>query len=105
MCNLKCAWCIGQNITEDKNDPINNTLMEEGVLSTLVDSIISYRKEVVIDDKKKIFSTKRVSFSGITGDPLIAQRVLIPQIAKLQENGIETGMFTNGLLESVNNLV
>jgi radical SAM domain protein len=103
MCNLKCAWCIGQNITEDKNDPINNTLMEEGVLSTLVDSIISYRKEVVIDDKKKIFSTKRVSFSGITGDPLIAQRVLIPQIAKLQENGIETGMFTNGLL--INNRI
>lgn len=103
MCNLKCSWCIGQNITENKNEAINNTLMDPEVFSSLIDSIINYKKEVPILDKKKEFSIKRVSFSGITGDPLIAQRVLMPQIVKLQKNKIETGMFTNGLL--INNKI
>lgn len=103
-CNLKCSWCIGQNITEDKNEPINNVLTADDNLMNLAHSIISYKKEVEIDNQKKIFGVERVSFSGITGDPMMAQRQLIPVLDELHSNNIQTGMFTNGLLINKNNI-
>lgn len=104
MCNLRCSWCIGQNITEDKNDPINNLLMKNDNLMELAQSIIKYQKEVNINGVQKSFGIKRVSFSGITGDPMMAQRKLLPVIEELESHNIQTGMFTNGLLISNKNI-
>ncbi|RKA27965.1 Anaerobic sulfatase-maturating enzyme [Listeria monocytogenes] len=106
-CNLRCAWCIGQNI-EQNNNKIKNYLGEDNNLLNLVKDIISYKKIYMVGGNEKSFAVERVSFSGITGEPLVARKKLIPALELLHENNIETGIFTNGILiskESIDTLL
>jgi sulfatase maturation enzyme AslB (radical SAM superfamily) len=120
-CNLTCQWCIGEHIhvessegTEpyfvpQKNEHIlPNVLHGENALMSVVENILSYKKKIttVIDGIQidKTFSVENFSFSGITGEPLIARKALISAIQKVTSEGKRTGLFTNGLRITEDNL-
>ncbi|MFW5407053.1 hypothetical protein B7L51_000245 [Pectobacterium brasiliense] len=113
-CNLTCQWCIGEHIHVESSDDIEphfipkknehilpNVLHDESALLAVVENILSYKKTVktVIDGIQidKAFSVENFSFSGITGEPLVAKKSLISAIRKITSEGKRTGMFTNGL--------
>lgn len=96
-CNLSCRWCIGKNL-ENTYSLVENRLLQNDNLIKLVKSIASYKRTFEFNDIPESFGVKRVSFSGITGEPLIAGKVLLEAINYLSNHGIETGIFTNGIL-------
>ncbi|WP_233958167.1 SPASM domain-containing protein [Pectobacterium versatile] len=113
-CNLTCQWCIGEHIHVESSDDMEphfvpkknesilpNILHDESALLAVVENILSYKKTVktVIDGIQidKVFSVENFSFSGITGEPLVAKKSLISAIRKITSKGKRTGMFTNGL--------
>lgn len=101
-CNLSCKWCIGRNL-DNQYSIVENRLLENNNLMELVKSIADYKKTYVVDGKSKTFKVERVSFSGITGEPLMAGEVIINAIDYLTDRGIEVGMFTNGILINESN--
>lgn len=113
-CNLTCQWCIGDHIHIEssgelephfipkKNEHIlPNILHNEEALMAVVENILSYKKKVntIIDGIQinKTFSVENFSFSGITGEPLIAKKALVSAIRRLTNEGKRTGLFTNGI--------
>lgn len=113
-CNLTCQWCIGEHINVDSHDDLEqyfvptknehilpNLLHNEDALLAVVENIMSYKKKVnvVIDgiEINKTFSVENISFSGITGEPLIAKKALISAIRKVVKENKRIGLFTNGL--------
>ncbi|MBD2809861.1 radical SAM protein [Xenorhabdus sp. Vera] len=113
-CNLTCQWCIGDHIHVESNEDMEphyipkknehilpNVLHSEKALMSVVENILSYKKKVstVIDGVQidRTFSVENFSFSGITGEPLIAKKALISAIRKVTSEGKRTGLFTNGL--------
>ncbi|WP_001096352.1 radical SAM/SPASM domain-containing protein [Bacillus toyonensis] len=103
-CNLSCKWCIGQNVDNEETTNVKNALTVPENLMNLAKSLVSYKKEYIIDGKKEKFGVEKVSFSGITGEPMMASKALIPTIEYLATNDIKVGMFSNGLLINKNNM-
>ena len=101
-CNLSCKWCIGSYVTRDKNKDklLETKLNDVSNMEKIINNILSYKKEGknYINGKKEVFKVENVSFSGITGEPMISKEAVLYAIKKLKANGIRVGMFTNGIL-------
>lgn len=115
-CNLTCEWCIGEYVTteesvndlevhykpKNKNLVLDNNISNPDVMLELIRNITSYRKRVCCTlegvDIDKEFRVENISFSGITGEPLVAKKAVKAAIEELFKNNIRIGMFTNGLL-------
>lgn len=102
ICNLNCKWCIGSYVSSKKNkdELLDNNLFNEDNMDRIIDSVINYKK-IGYDYETNIykeFKIENVSFSGITGEPFVANKSLIMAINKLCDAGIKTGIFTNGVL-------
>lgn len=104
ICNLRCKWCIGQNVTTGciESDAVEEKLSNPDNMIYVLKNICSYEKEVVFfKDNKKItdkFRVKNISFSGLIGEPLMAKAAVLRGMEFLINNSIRTGIFTNGLL-------
>ncbi len=102
VCNLNCKWCIGGFVSSKKNkdELLPNNLFNVDNMNKVVDSIINYKK-IGYDyetNTEKEFKVENVSFSGITGEPFVANKSLLSALNKLCDAGIKTGIFTNGVL-------
>jgi MoaA/NifB/PqqE/SkfB family radical SAM enzyme len=103
ICNLSCKWCIGSFVSKKSNSDklLPNNLYDIDNMKFLVDSIIKYQKlgkNYDGDTDEKLFRIENVSFSGITGEPMMAKESLLYAIEKLSESNIRVGIFTNGAL-------
>ena len=102
FCNLSCKWCIGSYVTRDKNKSkiLENKLNKVENMEKVIEGIIKYKKVGLnyLTNQKEEFKIENVSFSGITGEPMIAKDSLIYAIQKLKSNNKRVGMFTNGIL-------
>lgn len=102
ICNLYCKWCIGNHVADkqSKNGLIANNLNDLDNMKKVVDGILNYKKigrDYEINSNKE-FKVENVSFSGITGEPMVSKEAILYAINKLSENGLRVGMFTNGTL-------
>lgn len=106
ICNLNCKWCIGSYVSYKKNHKLllPNNLFKIDNMKKIVNDIISYRKVAYdcILKKEREFRVENVTFSGITGEPLMASESLLYAINKLSDAGIRVGLFTNGVLINPN---
>lgn len=102
ICNLCCKWCIGNYVSskQNKNNLLPNELRNVESMKKVVEGILSYKKigKDYETGKLKEFKVENVSFSGITGEPMMSKDSIIYAINKLVDNGIRVGMFTNGTL-------
>ena len=71
-------------------------LSTPGILQTLVEEIAAYQR--LIPGLPDPAGVETVNFSGLIGDPMTNRHVLVPAMRHLRDNGIRTGMFTNGTL-------
>lgn len=102
ICNLNCKWCIGGYVSSKNNNDslLDNNLLRKENMAKIVDGIINYKK-IGYDYKNncdKEYRVENVTFSGITGEPLIAKDSILYAIDELTKNNIRVGMFTNGVL-------
>ncbi len=99
-CNLSCKWCIGSYVANNKEKLLKTNLNKIENMEKVIDGILSYKKvgKDYIEGGNKTFKVENVSFSGITGEPMIAKEAVLYAINKLKENNIRVGMFTNGVL-------
>lgn len=102
ICNLNCKWCIGGYVSSKANKDalLDNNLFKKENMVKIVNSIINYRK-IGYDYKNncnKEYKVENVTFSGITGEPLIAKDSILYAIDELSKHNIRVGMFTNGVL-------
>lgn len=104
ICNLRCKWCIGQNVTTDS---VEAEIVEEKMrvpdnMIAVLKNICSYEKELTYFEagvkKQEIFKVKNISFSGLIGEPLMAKTAVLKGMEYLVSQNIRTGIFTNGLL-------
>lgn len=104
-CNLRCKWCIGQNVESNNNygetnlveklrDPNNMLKMLKNICSA--ESKGSYFEKGI--QKSDVFKVQNISFSGLIGEPLIAKKAVLAGMDYLISQNIRTGIFTNGLL-------
>lgn len=95
VCNLRCQWCIGGHVLEEKGSDKNS-----GRFPNLLNDPENMEKVIrgVVDYKKDGFGVENVSFSGITGEPLIAKKSFIRAVDILEENNIRVGIFSNSVL-------
>lgn len=103
-CNLRCKWCIGQNVEtsnkeqvelqEKLNDPNNMLKMLQNICSSENEGVYFENGK----QKKEIFKVNNISFSGLIGEPLIAKTAVLKGMEYLVNQNIRTGIFTNGLL-------
>lgn len=102
ICNLCCKWCIGNYVSskQNKSNLLPNELHNVESMKKVIDGILSYKKigKDYETGKLKEFKVENVSFSGITGEPMMSKDSIIYAINKLVDNGIRVGMFTNGTL-------
>ena len=102
ICNLYCKWCIGNHVADkqSKNGLIANNLNDLDNMKKVVDGILKYKKigRDYETNSNKEFKVENVSFSGITGEPMVSKEAILYAINKLSENGLRVGMFTNGTL-------
>ncbi len=90
-CNLRCLWCIGENLSEQqKNERLEEKLRDPEHMIHILKTILDY--------KEGSFKTENISFSGLLGEPLVFKEATLTGMKYLQEHGIRTGLFTNGLL-------
>lgn len=101
-CNLSCKWCIGSYVTRDinKDKLLETKLNQVSNMKKIIEGILNYKKEGkdYISEKTSIFKVENVSFSGITGEPMISKDAISYAIKELKKSGIRVGMFTNGVL-------
>lgn len=102
ICNLNCKWCIGSYVSSNKNIDklLPNNLFKMENMKKVINDIISYKKigYDYINNCSKEFRVENVTFSGITGEPLMSKETILYAIEELAKNNIRVGMFTNGLL-------
>lgn len=107
QCNLRCEWCIGGNISgsnkiKEDLQRLTSTLANPSNMERLINNLLSYeeKRKIVKNGKKikKIYKIENVSFSGITGEPLIAKESLIKAIRLLTQKNVRVGVYTNGTL-------
>ncbi len=93
-CNLHCDWCIGGRVLEDQeakwSDLLPSTLVNPDNMERLITGVVNYRKEG--------FRVENISFSGITGEPLVAKQSFVRAVDILKEEGIRVGLFSNAVL-------
>ena len=99
-CNLSCKWCIGSYVANNKEKLLKTNLNKIENMEKVIEGILSYKKvgKDYINGGNETFKVENVSFSGITGEPMIAKEAVLYAINKLKENNIRVGMFTNGVL-------
>ena len=101
-CNLSCKWCIGSYVTRDinKDKLLETKLNQVSNMKKIIEGILNYKKEGkdYISEKTSSFKVENVSFSGITGEPMISKDAISYAIKELKKSGIRVGMFTNGVL-------
>jgi len=107
VCNLRCAWCIGGQVaknerekTEIASKKLRSTLSDPRNMEKLIGGLLDYRKEAAftVDGKKtrKIYKIDRVSFSGIVGEPLMAEEAFARAVDMLKEkDDVRVGIFSN----------
>ena len=104
ICNLNCKWYIGAYVSskENKDALLDNNLLKKENMVKIVNSIINYKKIGYYYKNKcnKQYSVENVTFSGITGEPLIAKDSILYAIDELSKHNIRVGIFTNGILIS-----
>jgi len=93
-CNLHCDWCIGGRVLEDqesvRTDLLPSTLVNPDKMERLITGVVNYKKEG--------FRVENVSFSGITGEPLVAKKSFIKAVDILKGEDIRVGIFSNAVL-------
>lgn len=104
-CNLRCSWCIGGRILEEKEKTKGI-----GVLPSLLSDPANMEKVIrdILDYTKDGFRVENVSFSGITGDPFLAKEAFIRAVNLLSENNVRIGVYSNAVLlddELINTLL
>ena len=99
-CNLRCKWCIGQNIETDcvENDAVEEKLSNPDNMLHVLKNICSYEKKLNDTQNCTSFKVQNISFSGLIGEPLMAKDSVLKGMEFLVDQGIRTGIFTNGLL-------
>lgn len=104
VCNLNCKWCIGGYVSKKENKKmlLDNNLYTIKNMKKVIDSIVNLKKDAYDYQEKRIrtFKVENVSFSGITGEPLISKKSICYAIEELSKHSIRTGIFTNGLMIS-----
>lgn len=104
ICNLRCKWCIGQNISTGcvEKDAVEEKLRNPDNMIHVLKNICSYEKKAEFVENGKIlkdtYRVKNISFSGLIGEPLMAKEAVLRGMNFLVNNNIRTGIFTNGLL-------
>jgi MoaA/NifB/PqqE/SkfB family radical SAM enzyme len=88
-CNLKCRWCVGDEI-QAKKQVLNlpNTINKSNI-DTVVDGIIGFRINGL--------GIEKVKFSGFIGEPLVQKEATLRAIQRLAGAGLQVGLFTNGV--------
>lgn len=97
-CNLRCSWCIGGRILEEKKSQAKTK--EIGVLPSSLADPANMEKVIrgITGYLKDGFRVENVSFSGITGDPLLSKTAFMRAVGLLSEKNIRTGIYTNAAL-------
>lgn len=94
ICNLRCSWCIGGHVLEDmqkKSDSILPSLLwDPKNMEKIINDILNYSEDG--------YKVENVSFSGITGEPLLSKKSIIIAIELLSKKHVRTGMFSNAVL-------
>lgn len=107
QCNFRCEWCIGRSVantekTEEDLQRLPSFLANPSNMEKLINNLLGYKKEIKAVENgkkiKKIYQIENVSFSGITGEPLLAKESLIRAIRLLIRQKIRVGVYTNGIL-------
>lgn len=103
-CNLRCKWCIGQNIDKEwiESKAVEEKLSNPDNMLYVLKNICAYEKKADILENNNWFTAcykvKNISFSGLIGEPLMAKRAVLKGMEFLVNQGVRTGIFTNGLL-------
>lgn len=94
VCNLHCRWCIGGYVMENMhkaNDKVLPSLLwDPNNMEKIIKDILNYTKDG--------FRVENVSFSGITGEPLLSKKTVIKAVDLLSKNSVRTGIFSNAVL-------
>ena len=102
ICNLYCKWCIGNHVAnkQNKDELVDNNLNDLENMKKVVYGILNYKKigKNYENNRNQEFKVENVSFSGITGEPMVSKEAILYAIDKLSNNGLRVGMFTNGTL-------
>lgn len=101
-CNLKCLWCIGQNVKNNVDEGLPNNLFAEENMMKIIKDILNYKKvgKIKIGDQivEREFKVENISFSGIVGEPFVNKKSLLQAIDYINRHGRRAGVFTNGVL-------
>ncbi len=104
VCNLRCNWCIGQNVTTGciESEVVEEKLSNRDNMLHVLKNICSYEKKAEFFENNEMvtdsFRVRNISFSGLIGEPLMAKEAVLVGMKFLVNNDIRTGIFTNGLL-------
>lgn len=97
VCNLGCEWCIGARILDGglkdhKKDLLPSNLTNPDTMERVIRDMAAYERDS--------FRIENFSFSGITGEPLVAKRAFMRavEILKGREGGARVGIFSNSTL-------
>ena len=100
ICNLRCKWCIGQNVDTGciESEAVEEKLSHPDNMLQVLQNICAYEKEIIYQGIGEKYRVQNVSFSGLIGEPLMAKDSVLKGMEYLVNKGIRTGIFTNGLL-------
>ncbi|MDO5557029.1 MAG: radical SAM protein [Clostridia bacterium] len=100
ICNLSCKWCIGSYVAKNRNKVLENSLSKKENMKKVIQGILSYEKQGkdYLNGGIEKYRIENISFSGITGEPLVSKESLKYAIDILKNSGRRVGMFTNGSL-------
>jgi sulfatase maturation enzyme AslB (radical SAM superfamily) len=110
-CNLACDWCIGENVPiklADNSEVIINSskhgfdrlrdeLKSVSNMKKLMLGILDYKKNAYLDGRNIEFKVENISFSGLTGEPLMAKDALLEAIKLGLYSNRRIGVFTNAI--------
>lgn len=98
VCNLGCEWCIGARIldgskTAKSTDRLKSRLTNPKVMEKVITDMLAYEREG--------FRIQNFSFSGITGEPMVAKKAFMGAVDLLKadkERNVRVGVFSNSAL-------
>lgn len=103
-CNLRCKWCIGQNLKtgQIESEVVKENLINPDEMLKVVKNLCSFveHRTIRIGDhfEEKEYAIENVSFSGLIGEPLTAKESVLSAMEYLCTQNKRVGIFTNGLL-------
>lgn len=94
-CNLGCEWCIGARIMDksivvDTSQRLKGTMTVPKNMEKVIRDLVEYERHG--------FKIKNISFSGITGEPMIAKKAFMGAVDILKAHGVRVGIFSNSSL-------